>query len=1196
MTSSRRAGLTLGAAWAVYAVFLFFAYPLTPLAVMAMVVPLMLTGWHARRWSLAASVGLVHGAVLAAVGWTIGAFVAWGPDALPLAMALVVLLSWALALAGWTLRIVHLLRWRTHDLDEARRQIEADAATVEAVYSASAAALVGLDTQGRIVSWNPGASAVFGHPAAKAVGATIDILAAPGHADDCSGRIRYVLDTGREMSTFSGKMRHAEGQVLDVEVRPRSITHANDERGALLTVVDRTREVVLGDEVARQAQQQDRIIHNLDEVLYSVAVPSMHPLMMSRTVEQLTGKDAEDWQDFRAFLDLAHPDDKEAVSQRWEHARSGEKSVLRWRLRTALGSHVWVEDRVVPARDDEGRVVRVDGSIRRIFREVELERQAQRMMRWLDALEPMTGGGAWSVDLRNDSWQWSSAMRRILAMHDEPEHGMDAWRARLDATSAQAFEQLLANPDNPHPCALHVMDDAGQMQPFLMEPWVQRGADGEPIWLYGIVRPRRAKARRTRARKATRPAQPESLPAVHDGVQSAALVPPAKAHPVAIPPGSPLVGQHIGQALARARTAAEAVMTAEEADVLAAMDDAVAQTIEEASQWARTQRTPWATKGIASDDIDAEVGRLVDGAKRQAINAVLAAEQKAAEAAAVRADESARRIQEHARGRIEAAHVEARMQVEEARASAAKEAARAREADQARLAAHGEMERVIAAAQEAKAKALEEAEAGRVQAMQAAQAARRQAKAHEARAVRAEAARSKAEQAHQEALAAAEEAKAHARKEAERARAEALAQAEEAKKVAKQEATKARQAQQALEAAEQARRQALAAAEQAKAHALHEAGKTRTSALKAAQEAQQRADAEAEKARRAEAARAKAEAASQQAAQAAEAAKAIALKDADKARTEALEAAREAQERAAGQAAQAQRAEQARQAAEEARAEALQAAEEATQRAKQEEKARKAAIHEAEQATAKAMVQAEKAMAAARVEAERAEAAQQARLDAEAKVAEALQQAEQAAQQARDEAEAVKAEALEEAKRAQAAARAEAAKAQEAEKALAAALKEAHRARDQAIHEAMKARDEAIRAAEKARDEAVREAAAARDEAMQLLAEAQARVEQAEADAEQAWAEARSQAVAVVAEDQTEPGATDEPQAPSSGEGGPDQEQWTADAMDVVWDDEIGWIPRPRGQQAKDKAEQIKARSWQGGSAPKKGAGPWALD
>ncbi len=109
-----------------------------------------------------------------------------------------------------------------------------------------------------------------------------------------------------------------------------------------------------------------RIIDNVPEMVYS-AVPNGPVAMqfISRGVEDLTGYTAEELLTQKpGWLDIVHEKDKEDVLEMYEKCRtSGEPGRCKYRVTTKDGSTRVVLDKAIPAFDQTGQLVAIDGII-----------------------------------------------------------------------------------------------------------------------------------------------------------------------------------------------------------------------------------------------------------------------------------------------------------------------------------------------------------------------------------------------------------------------------------------------------------------------------------------------------------------------------------------------------------------------------------------------------------------------------------------------------------------------------------------------------------------------------------------------------------------------------------------------------------------------------------------------------------------
>jgi PAS domain S-box-containing protein len=97
-------------------------------------------------------------------------------------------------------------------------------------------AILTLTPSGTITSWNPAAERLFGYAAAEAIGTSIDMLAAPGRADEAAALREWVL-SGKPLSPFETVRMHQDGRSIDVCVSISPIRSASGEVIGLCSIV-----------------------------------------------------------------------------------------------------------------------------------------------------------------------------------------------------------------------------------------------------------------------------------------------------------------------------------------------------------------------------------------------------------------------------------------------------------------------------------------------------------------------------------------------------------------------------------------------------------------------------------------------------------------------------------------------------------------------------------------------------------------------------------------------------------------------------------------------------------------------------------------------------------------------------------------------------------------------------------------------
>ena len=118
-----------------------------------------------------------------------------------------------------------------HDVT-ARKQSELANASLAAIVENSPDAIIGEDLEGNIVSWNPGAEAMFGYTPAEVLGRHISILAVPEHPEDVLEIIEQVKK-GRIVKRIAAERVRKDGSHLFVAL---AVCPIRDSKGAIIGI------------------------------------------------------------------------------------------------------------------------------------------------------------------------------------------------------------------------------------------------------------------------------------------------------------------------------------------------------------------------------------------------------------------------------------------------------------------------------------------------------------------------------------------------------------------------------------------------------------------------------------------------------------------------------------------------------------------------------------------------------------------------------------------------------------------------------------------------------------------------------------------------------------------------------------------------------------------------------------------------
>lgn len=124
-----------------------------------------------------------------------------------------------------------------------------------AIVESAGDAIVSRDLEGRILSWNRGAEALYGYTAAEMVGRTAGVLAPPGleaEAEELTERVRQG-----ETLHLQTKRRRRDGTVLDVEL---SLFPVRDEAGSVVAIGGIARDITERLRMTAELERTNRLL------------------------------------------------------------------------------------------------------------------------------------------------------------------------------------------------------------------------------------------------------------------------------------------------------------------------------------------------------------------------------------------------------------------------------------------------------------------------------------------------------------------------------------------------------------------------------------------------------------------------------------------------------------------------------------------------------------------------------------------------------------------------------------------------------------------------------------------------------------------------------------------------------------------------------------------------------------------------
>jgi len=140
-------------------------------------------------------------------------------------------------------------RWFTLDITD-RKQYEQASAYLGAIVESSEDAIIGTDLKGIIVSWNTGATQMYGYTAAEARGRSIRMLAPPNRPEESSDSFTQILEK-KQVDRYETFHLRQDGQIIPVSVTRSPI---KDAEGKIIGVSAIERDIT-----RRKMEEQERL-------------------------------------------------------------------------------------------------------------------------------------------------------------------------------------------------------------------------------------------------------------------------------------------------------------------------------------------------------------------------------------------------------------------------------------------------------------------------------------------------------------------------------------------------------------------------------------------------------------------------------------------------------------------------------------------------------------------------------------------------------------------------------------------------------------------------------------------------------------------------------------------------------------------------------------------------------------------------
>lgn len=164
----------------------------------------------------------------------------------------------------------------------------------------------------------------------------------------------------------------------------------------------------------------------IDDVFFSIDTVSLRFLQVSQGFAKLTGYSQEELlADFSLSFKVVHPDDSGIIDAGNIKLAKGETVVSQYRILRKDGAVRWVENKIIPSLNVDGKLVRMDGVTRDITEQKNAELEHQRTEKRYRQIVESAQEGIWTIDEHNKTNFVNKMMCGILGYSSEDMMGKE---------------------------------------------------------------------------------------------------------------------------------------------------------------------------------------------------------------------------------------------------------------------------------------------------------------------------------------------------------------------------------------------------------------------------------------------------------------------------------------------------------------------------------------------------------------------------------------------------------------------------------------------------------------------------------------------------------------------------------------------------------------------------------------------------
>ncbi|MCF7688459.1 MAG: PAS domain S-box protein [Cephaloticoccus sp.] len=282
---------------------------------------------------------------------------------------------------------------RTLNAHEVERRLSTAAnAQLAAIVESSDDAIIGVDLNLIVTSWNHGAEKLFGFDSREILGKSVLQLLPPDLASEEAG-ILSQLQQGESVSHYETVRLRKDGTSVDISL---TVSPIFDPRGKLVGASKVSRDISKRRKAEADLRESEarfrQIAENVNDVIRVTDPVNQQMLYVSPRFENIWGRScAELYRSPEIWQNSIHPEDRARIAEAARTKQITGKYDETYRIERPDQKLRWIQERAFPVRDASGVVYRLVLLAADITEQHTLEMQLRQTQK-LEALGTLAGG------------------------------------------------------------------------------------------------------------------------------------------------------------------------------------------------------------------------------------------------------------------------------------------------------------------------------------------------------------------------------------------------------------------------------------------------------------------------------------------------------------------------------------------------------------------------------------------------------------------------------------------------------------------------------------------------------------------------------------------------------------------------------------------------------------------------------------